>query len=500
MDCPQVLRTINMKLLLVVLGLVALSQCAPVYELSDPVLTCNDVFDAQTCAQIKIIMEKFGEKASDLSEALKEMAAKHLSTVQAKLEFILEYLVDHAKNLNCDKFLPADKCDQLTKLLALIKVNADDVNRAVREAIAHGATKVTDIYNKARDYARDVLATATCKDLLDADTCQKITDFAAAFHLDVKTVIRAVREAVLEHATTAVDIYNKAKDFITGELTCEQVLGAKYCTVLDNAAQILGERITVVTEGIRLAVKNGLTKVPEILDYVQEYMVSMVTDFKCSKILSQDLCDKIVQIGQRFKVDIERINHAIEEAIVHGATGMQEIYNVAIAWLRDHVVAKSCEDLIDADVCQKIKDFAKKVHVSVSDVMQAVKEAIAEGASNPMELYQKAIDYLKAKISCEGVMGKYSCDKIRALADKFGIALDKVDEFMREAVAKGVTKISELYKLVTQWIWDQWTDLIGDEEMLEMLAADDDESLMDILMHEEYLRDAEENTADMFEY
>jgi BMFP domain-containing protein YqiC len=140
---------------------------------------------------------------------------------------------------------------------------------------------------------------------------------------------------------------------------------------------------------------------------------------------------------------------------------------VAVAWLRDHVTAKSCEELISPDVCKKIKDFAKKVHVSVSDVMQAVKEAIAEGAWDPKDLYQKAVEYLKAKISCEAVIGKSTCDKIRALADKFGIALTRVDEVMREAIARGVTKVSELYKTVVKWIMDQWTDLIGDEEMYE---------------------------------
>jgi len=454
-----------MKGLFILLGLVALTQCAPAPSaLADPILSCEDIFGQETCDGLRDIMTKFGEKADVLTAAIKAMTDKHLANIQEKLEFIRQFLVDKATNVSCDKFLPQATCDQLDKLLALIKVSVDDVNRAVREAIAHGATTAADIVQKAKDYARDVLSKATCVDLLGADGCQKLKDFAAKFHLNVKEVLKAVREAILEHATTVQDIFNKAKDFLTGELTCEQILGAKTCAALEKAAQTLGERVTIINKALQEAVKNGLTKVPEILNYIQEYMVNMVTDFKCTNVLSQDLCDKIMAIGGHFKDGVATINKAIEEAIVHGAAGMQEIYNVAIAWLRDHVTAKTCEELIDPNICQKIKDFAKKVHVSVTDVMTAVKEAIAEGAWGP-DLVKKAIDYLKAKISCEAVIGKATCDRIRALADKFGIALDKVDEIMREAIARGVTKVSELYKTVVKWIMDQWTDLIGDEEM-----------------------------------
>merc|ERR1711872_565325 len=168
------------------------------------------------------------------------------------------------------------------------------------------------------------------------------------------------------------------------------------------------------------------------------------------------------------------VNKAIKEAIVHGATGVQEIYNVAIAWLRDHVKASKCEDLISADVCQKIRDFANKVHVSAKDVLQAVKEAIAEGAWDPTDLYKKAIEYIKSKISCEAVMGKATCDRIRALADKFSVSLAKVDEVLREAIASGVTKVTELYKAVVKYIMDRWTDLIGDEEMLALSESSDE--------------------------
>merc|ERR1712168_1050472 len=293
-------------------------------------------------------------------------------------------------------------------------------------------------------------------------------------HLRTSEVIKAVREAIIEHASNAQEIFQKAMDFLTGEITCEGIFGADVCSKLQKAAQMLGEKTSDINDAIRAAVKKHVTKVSDVLKFVQEYLVDKAKNFKCENVLNADLCAKIMKIGGHFKDGIDTINKGIKEAIVHGATGVQEIYNVAVAWLRDHVKASKCEDLISADVCQKIRDFANKVHVSAKDVLQAVKEAIAEGAWDPVDLYKKAIEYIKSKISCEAVMGKATCDKIRALADKFSVSLAKVDEVLREAIASGVTKVTELYKVVVKYIMDRWTDLIGDEEMLALSESSDE--------------------------
>ena len=56
--------------------------------------------------------------------------------------------------------------------------------------------------------------------------------------------------------------------------------------------------------------------------------------------------------------------------------------------------------------CQKIRDFANKVHLNTKEVIEAVKEAILEGARDPQAVLKKAIDFLKAQLSCENVIGK----------------------------------------------------------------------------------------------
>ena len=53
-----------------------------------------------------------------------------------------------------------------------------------------------------------------------------------------------------------------------------------------------------------------------------------------------------------------------------------------------------------------MRDFVAKVHGNAKDVLTAVKEAITEGAANPADIAQKAVDYIKAKLSCENILSK----------------------------------------------------------------------------------------------
>merc|ERR1712198_73398 len=103
------------------------------------------------------------------------------------------------------------------------------------------------------------------------------------------------------------------------------------------------------------------------------------------------------------------------------------------------------------------REFAKKVHGKTTDAAIAVKEAIIQGAKSAKDQYQKAVEFLKAKISSE------TCDKIRGLADKFHVSLKTVDTALREAIANGVTKVSELYKAAVKYIMDKWTGVFGDD-------------------------------------
>ena len=51
-------------------------------------------------------------------------------------------------------------------------------------------------------------------------------------------------------------------------------------------------------------------------------------------------------------------------------------------------------------------------------------------------------------ITCEDVLSADMCKKLRAAAELFKIKAAEVDKMIREAIAKGVTKAKEIFKIV----------------------------------------------------
>merc|ERR1711962_1570049 len=248
---------------------------------------------------------------------------------------------------------------------------------------------------------------------------------------------------------------------------CEDVLSAEQCQQLRDAASKLHEKASDVLDAIQEAAKNHVTNAKDVLDFVRERLVEKATNFECKDALSADTCDQLISLAKRLHVKVQEVNVAVKEAIVRGAVKAKELITLARARIAHVVTNAKCEDILDADTCQKIVDFAKKVHLKASDVIDAVKEAIAEGAKDPQAVLKKAIELMKAKLSCDNVLGKDKCDKLRSLAQQVGVSIAKLDEVMREAIAKGLTSAKELYKAVIDYIMDKWGDLIGKRELLQ---------------------------------
>jgi len=219
----------------------------------------------------------------------------------------------------------------------------------------------------------------------------------------------------------------------------------------------------VIKEAIKAAIQKHLTNTLDVLDSVRSTLIEKAQNFKCTDVLTEDQCNKIDDIGARLKLKSAEINLALKEAIANGAEKAKQIYDRALGFFLNDVKNLKCEDLASADTCNKIREFAKKVHGKTTDAAIAVKEAIIQGAKSAKDQYQKAVEFLKAKISCENVFSSETCDKIRGLADKFHVSLKTVDAALREAIANGVTKVSELYKAAVKYIMDKWTGVFGDD-------------------------------------
>merc|ERR1711973_785831 len=211
--------------------------------------------------------------------------------------------------------------------------------------------------------------------------------------------------------------------------TCEDVLKAETCAKLRNLAKIFHENVQMVNQLVSEAVQKHLSNAQDIIMYVRDQLVAKANNFKC-----QDLYQKTIEIM------LKKINNF------------------------------SCEQVMDADTCQKIEDFAKKVHANAQDVKKAIIDAYAKGLTKAQDFLADAKDFLTNEISCEKVLGQDRCDKIRKVADLFGVKLTEVMEKLRELYANGVQNIRDLYAQIAKFIKDKWFGYsLSEDEFMELM-------------------------------
>ena len=279
----------------------------------------------------------------------------------------------------CEDVLPADTCNKLRNIATKFHEQVDIVNQAVVDAFNHHITKTAEVLAYVKEYLVDNAKDFVCKEVLPEETCNKIGDFVDAAHLQVSEVSRAVREAIVNGAQNAVDLYAKAIDYLTTLVTCEKVFEQKTCDILDRAVVAFHENRNMIKDAIILAIKNNLKTTKDVLQYVKDFLVSKATNVTCNTVITQDFCDKIFAIGKNLKLTANQIQLAVLDAIVNGAARAQDIFHQALGFLLDDVKDLTCKDLVDSDICNKIDEYAKKLHMSVKDTTQAIKEAIIEG-------------------------------------------------------------------------------------------------------------------------
>merc|ERR1711962_1064102 len=281
---------VKMKsILALVLCAFLVQTCYAVNDVSMPT-KCEDVLPLDTCNQLRGIAQLFGEKVSAVNDAIKDAAAHHITKVKDILDFVRNELVEKAK----------------------------------------GISNVQDIYKQAVIEMRDRFSKLQCADVLSPDLCEKLKKFAEFAHLKSSEVVKAIREAVIEHAANAQDLYKKAVDFLTQEITCEKVLKPEVCEQLRESASKLKEKAGEVNEAVRAAINKHLTNAQQILDAAREFLVEKATNFKCEDALSEATCQKIDKIASLLKLKVSDVNLAIKEAIVKGALKAKEIYGMSV--------------------------------------------------------------------------------------------------------------------------------------------------------------------------
>jgi hypothetical protein len=360
-------------------------------------ISCEKIFGATACNNIKSAMDKFHEQRALLKEAIMSVALKNLANTAEFLLGVKEFIISRIKNFQCSTVLPAEICTKLSKIAQRLKILPGKLHEAIEIAIFSGAQ-------------------------------------------------------------TAQAIYKGAIEFLTAMIKCDNILTPKACQNLLNAAKKLHEQAQLIKGAIMEAALKQITDAKQILKTVRDKLIEKAKNFNCTDVLPKEQCQLLMQIANRFKIRAQNVTKILITAVVKGAGTAQNIYQLTIGAFIEQAKNLKCEDIItDPNVCKLLDAFAANFKISAQQVTMAVKQAIIAGKQkiNEIIIFVKKIivdekscidffpGYITARIICKG---------LRTAAWIKGITFDVVIAKLRNLVASGVSNYLQLKQKVLDFI------------------------------------------------
>merc|ERR1712121_395840 len=205
---------------------------------------------------------------------------------------------------------------------------------------------------------------------------------------------------------------------------------------------------------VREAVKKGITKASEIIKIVRAKIIELATNFKCEDALSAEVCDKIKEVAALMKIKMEKVMKVMKEIIAKGITKAKEIIEEIKKHFFPHFEVNElmenaivCEEILSDKVCAALKAAAKKLKVKVEEVDRIVREAVKKGitkASEIVKIVRAKIIELATNFKCEDALSADVCAKIKEVAALMKVKMEKVMKVMKEIIAKGIVKAKEI--------------------------------------------------------
>merc|ERR1711936_512384 len=229
-------------------------------------------------------------------------------------------------------------------------------------------------------------------------------------------------------------------------ITCEDILSDEVCATLRKAAEKLKIGAKIVAKGI--------VKVQEIIKKIKEYFFPTEIEnvIVCEDILSDEMCATLRKAAEKLKIGAEIVDQYIREALKKGKVKAKEI----IKYIEDKMAALSkvkCEDILDEDICKKVREVAAKVKVEMKKVEEVMKKIVAKGIVKVQEIIKKIKEYffpseLENALVCDDILSDEMCATLRKAAEKLKIGAKIVDQYIREALKKGKVKAKEIIKYI----------------------------------------------------
>merc|ERR1712002_1412714 len=95
---------------------------------------------------------------------------------------------------------------------------------------------------------------------------------------------------------------------VTAISKCEDVLSASVCKKLRDLAKKLKVEVAVIDKIVREAVAKGITKAKEIIAEVEKKIIDFATNFKCEDVLNKDVCEQLREAAKKLKIEIAVID------------------------------------------------------------------------------------------------------------------------------------------------------------------------------------------------
>lgn len=235
--------------------------------LASPTATnCETVLKSETCIRLRGIAVLFHERIGVVDEAVQSALAKHITITQDVLNYVKEYLVDRAANFKCEDVLSNTQCTNLKNTANNFHVSIASLTKDIEEAIVDGISSGKALYQKTIEIMLSKIKNLSCNQLITSDTCSKILSFAAKIHASAKEVNNAIIDAFSKGLTNAQDFLDDAIEYLTNELSCDDVLSRLSCSKLSYMSSKFGTSFSKLVEFLRSSYANGITKISSLYE------------------------------------------------------------------------------------------------------------------------------------------------------------------------------------------------------------------------------------------
>merc|ERR1712142_1382475 len=196
---------------------------------------------------------------------------------------------------------------------------------------------------------------------LDEDICKKIREVAAKVKVSMAKVEKVIKDIVAKGITKVQEIIKKIKEYffpseIENAIVCEDILSDEVCATLRKAAEKLKVGAKIVDQYIREALEKGKTKAKEIIKYIEDKMASL-SKVKCEDVLDEDICKKIREVAEKVKVSMAKVEKVIKDIVAKGITKVQEIIKKIKEYFFPTEVENVivCEDVLSDEMCATLR-------------------------------------------------------------------------------------------------------------------------------------------------